>query len=285
MPGALAPVYHTCATARRTLVNLPALHHLREGSFPQRRTPCSPCPRLHVPFASASGPGSGRDDEDRSSTTASTSGRAGGETILTLPTILTLARVAAIPALIAVWYWGSVYSAATCTAVFAVASLTDWLDGYLARKLGAYSAFGAFLDPVADKLMVAAVLILLCTQPIPAGPLAGNAWLIPVMTLAIIGREITMSALREWAATAGPEARQAVAVNSWGKWKTAAQMASLTLLLLCKDGGEGTLVQVAATTGPALLVVASWLTVHSLAIYMRGLWKHFAKPIGSGKPT
>ncbi|EFJ44793.1 hypothetical protein VOLCADRAFT_44897, partial [Volvox carteri f. nagariensis] len=193
--------------------------------------------------------------------------------VITLPTMLTLGRVAAIPVLIAAWYWNSPYSAAASTTVFALASLTDWLDGYLARKMKAFSPFGAFLDPVADKLMVAAVLVLLCTRPIAVGSLAGNDWLLPVCTLAIIGREITMSALREWAATAGPEARQAVAVNSWGKWKTASQMASLTLLLLCKDGGSGSWLEAAATAGVGLLLVASWLTVQSLAIYMRGLWR------------
>jgi len=138
-------------------------------------------------------------------------------TILTLPTILTLLRVAAIPALIAVWFWSSPQAPAVCTSLFVAASLTDWLDGYLARKMNCASAFGAFLDPVADKLMVAAVLVLLSTQPIAAGPMAGNAWLLPVLTLVIIGREITMSALREWAATLGPSARAAVAVNAWGK--------------------------------------------------------------------
>ncbi|KAG2440371.1 hypothetical protein HXX76_004476 [Chlamydomonas incerta] len=192
--------------------------------------------------------------------------------------MLTLGRVAAIPVLIAAWYWQSPHSAAVTTAVFAAAAVTDWLDGYLARKMNSYSAFGAFLDPVADKLMVAACLILLCTRPLAAGPawLAGNDWLVPVCTLAIIGREITMSALREWAASAGPEARQAVAVNAWGKWKTASQMVSLTLLLLVKDGGSGPAVEAAAVAGAALLLVASWLTVQSLAIYMRGLWRFMA---------
>eukprot|EP00879_Flechtneria_rotunda_P027816 GHRR01029818.1.p1 GENE.GHRR01029818.1~~GHRR01029818.1.p1 ORF type:complete len:325 (+),score=94.82 GHRR01029818.1:358-1332(+) len=168
-----------------------------------------------------------------------TGGAAGSKesTVLTVPTILTLARVAAIPALIAAWFWPDPAATALVTGLFIAASVTDWLDGYLARKLNAYSAFGAFLDPVADKLMVATVLVLLCTQPLTAGPLAGNSWAVPVATLTptvshpvvllsavIIGREITMSALREWAATLGPAARAAVAVNSLGKWKTATQV-------------------------------------------------------------
>ena len=98
--------------------------------------------------------------------------------MLTLPTILTLARVVAIPALVYCWFaqeWTA------CAVLFLGASLTDYLDGYLARKLKASSPFGAFLDPVADKLMVATVLILNGLTPVPAGPLAGNTWLFPVL--------------------------------------------------------------------------------------------------------
>lgn len=192
--------------------------------------------------------------------------------VITLPTMLTLARVAAIPLLVAGWYWPSPWSGMLCTSIFILAALTDWLDGYLARKMNLFSSFGAFLDPVADKLMVAAVLVLLCTQPLPAGPLAGNTWFIPIMTLAIIGREITMSALREWAATLGPEARKALAVNAWGKWKTACQMSSLTLLLTMRGSAAGPLTDLAGTAGPALLAVAAYLTVWSLVLYIRELW-------------
>ncbi|KAI8467877.1 MAG: hypothetical protein J3K34DRAFT_428901 [Monoraphidium minutum] len=204
----------------------------------------------------------------------------GPSTIFTLPTILTLGRVAAVPVLIAAWFWQSPHATATVTWLFLGASLTDWLDGYLARKMNLSSKFGAFLDPVADKLMVAAALILLCTQPIAAGPMAGNAWLVPACTLAIIGREITMSALREWAATLGPDARGAVAVNAWGKWKTAAQMAALTMLLWTRGGAGNAALALgqplqfaAAALGPPLLVVAAYLSAHSLALYLRGLWR------------
>lgn len=196
---------------------------------------------------------------------------------LTIPTILTLGRVAAIPLLIGCWFWQSPIAPGACTAIFIAAAITDWLDGYLARKLNAGSAFGAFLDPVADKLMVATVLVLLSTTPIPVGPLAGNAWLLPVLSLAIIGREITMSALREWAAALGPEARSAVAVSALGKWKTAAQMVSLTLLLAARAGGVSWLVDASGLLGPPLLGVAAYLTVHSLALYMRGLWPFMFK--------
>jgi CDP-diacylglycerol--glycerol-3-phosphate 3-phosphatidyltransferase len=90
----------------------------------------------------------------------------------------------------------------------------------------------------------------------------------------IIGREITMSALREWAATMGPAAKAAVAVNAWGKWKTATQMAALTCLLFTRDGASSQLAVAAAAAGPPLLGIAAYLTAHSLAIYLAGLWKY-----------
>jgi CDP-diacylglycerol--glycerol-3-phosphate 3-phosphatidyltransferase len=194
--------------------------------------------------------------------------------ILTLPTILTLARVAAIPALVVCWFsqeWTA------CAALFIGASLTDYLDGYLARKLNASSAFGAFLDPVADKLMVATVLILNALAPVPAGPLIGNTWLFPVLACIIIGREITMSALREWAAALGPEAHSAVAVSWTGKWKTAAQMVSLTLLLLAKVPGLHGATENLGVAGVVLLGVAALLTVWSLLEYFRALWKFMVR--------
>ncbi|CAN7062730.1 unnamed protein product [Brassica rapa subsp. trilocularis] len=94
-------------------------------------------------------------------------------------------------------WWG----ATATTSIFVAAAVTDWLDGYLARKMKLGSAFGAFLDPVADKLMVAATLILLCTKPIHVSVLGPVPWLLTVPSIAIIGREITMSAVREWAAS------------------------------------------------------------------------------------
>ena len=154
-------------------------------------------------------------------------------TIWTIPTILTLFRVVAIPLLVAAWFssqwmW--------CFSIFVGASVTDFFDGYLARKWECSTPFGAFLDPVADKLMVATILILIGTVPVPAGYFAGNAWLLPAIACVIISREITMSALREWAAALGPEAHAAAAVNKLGKYKTSSQMVSLVLLLGAKTG-------------------------------------------------
>ena len=142
----------------------------------------------------------------------------------------------------------------------------------------ASTPFGAFLDPVADKLVVATVLILMSTLPVPSGPLAGNVWALPLLSCVIIGREITMSALREWAAALGPEAHSAVAVSWMGKWKTAAQMASLTLLLAARVPGVGQAgAEAAGAAGMPLLGLAAALTVASLAQYFAGLWKFMVR--------
>lgn len=139
------------------------------------------------------------------------------------------------------------------TAVFLLGAITDWLDGYLARTLGQTSAFGAFLDPVADKLMVAAALILL-------------VWLARVDALiafVIIGREITISALREWMARVGSV--KSVAVSMVGKVKTATQMTAIPLLLF-----DGQVFGVPARApGIVLMILATVLTVWSMLYYLR----------------
>ncbi|EOY18460.1 CDP-diacylglycerol--glycerol-3-phosphate 3-phosphatidyltransferase isoform 3 [Theobroma cacao] len=121
--------------------------------------------------------------------------------ILTLPTILTLGRVAAVPLLIFTFYVDSWWGRTATTSIFIAAAITDWLDGYIARKMRLHSVFGAFLDPVADKLMVAATLVLLCSRPLNVAVFGQVPWLLIVPSIAIIGREITMSAVREWAAS------------------------------------------------------------------------------------
>uniref|UniRef100_A0A7C9EMW7 CDP-diacylglycerol--glycerol-3-phosphate 1-phosphatidyltransferase n=1 Tax=Opuntia streptacantha TaxID=393608 RepID=A0A7C9EMW7_OPUST len=192
--------------------------------------------------------------------------------LLTLPTILTLARVAAIPVFIGTFYVNTWWGTAVTTSIFVGAAITDWLDGYLARKMGLGTTFGAFLDPVADKLMVAAALVLLCSRPPETAILGDAPWLFPVPAIAIIGREITMSAVREWAASQNTQLLQAVAVNNLGKWKTATQMTALTILLATRDsslGGPGALM----TTGVALLYTSAGLAVWSLVVYMRKIWK------------
>ncbi|KAJ3699467.1 hypothetical protein LUZ61_003172 [Rhynchospora tenuis] len=196
--------------------------------------------------------------------------------LLTLPTVLTIGRVAAVPLLISTFYLEGPWATTATTSIFLLAAITDWLDGYIARKMQMGTAFGAFLDPVADKLMVAATLVLLCTRPFEVPGLGEVPWLLPVPSIAIIGREITMSAVREWAASQDKKLLEAVAVNKLGKWKTATQMTALTILLLSRDPsliGQTTL----AVSGVALLYVSAGLAVWSLVVYMRKIWKVLIK--------
>ncbi|MCK5872275.1 MAG: CDP-diacylglycerol--glycerol-3-phosphate 3-phosphatidyltransferase [Methylococcales bacterium] len=172
----------------------------------------------------------------------------------TIPTYLTLLRIAFIPLLVIVFYlpWQSVNLA--CTGIFILASITDWLDGYLARKMQQETAFGAFLDPVADKLMVAIVLVLLVES--------AHSLYLTIPAAIIIGREITIASLREWMAEIGKSAT--VKVSSLGKWKTTTQMLSITLLLY----GEDFLGLPIVIGGYCLLYVAAILTLWSMMQYL-----------------
>ncbi|XP_066352581.1 cardiolipin synthase (CMP-forming), mitochondrial-like [Miscanthus floridulus] len=196
--------------------------------------------------------------------------------LLTLPTVLTIGRVAAVPLLISTFYMEGPWAATATTGTFLAAAVTDWLDGYIARKMQLGTPFGAFLDPVADKLMVAATLVLLCTKPLETSLLNDGPWLLTVPSIAIIGREITMSAVREWAASQNSKVLEAVAVNNLGKWKTATQMIALTLLLASRDPSlpaQGALV----APGVALLYVSAGLAIWSLVVYMRKIWRILLK--------
>ncbi|CAL6415153.1 CDP-diacylglycerol--glycerol-3-phosphate 3-phosphatidyltransferase [Bathycoccus prasinos] len=198
---------------------------------------------------------------------------------LTIPTMLTLARVAAIPAFAYMYYQTTAWSAPGCCFVFVLAAITDWLDGYLARKWNQSSAFGAFLDPVADKLMVACALVLLCSLE-PKG--VSHPYLVAVPSAIIIGREITMSALREWASAKGGDAHKAVKVNNLGKWKTATQMVAISVLLLVRDGApkaiESFLPKMLASeltnVGVVTLWVSAALAALSLYVYMAPVLKY-----------
>ncbi|RZC76570.1 hypothetical protein C5167_000667 [Papaver somniferum] len=197
-------------------------------------------------------------------------------TILTLPTILTLGRVAAVPLLVSTFYMSGYWATTATTSIFIVAAITDWLDGYIARKMRLGTAFGAFLDPVADKLMVAATLVLLCTGTLEVAVFGEVPWLLPVPSVAIIGREITMSAVREWAASQNSKVGKAVAVNSLGKWKTATQMTALTILLAARDrslAGPGILV----ILGVSLLYISAGLALWSLFVYVKNIWRTLVK--------
>ena len=200
---------------------------------------------------------------------------AGGGPKINLPTALTLVRVAAVPLVTVIFYMQGAWVAPTCCAIFVLAAVTDWLDGYLARKMNLVSSFGAFLDPVADKLMVAAALVLLCTKT--ANGVSALSMAAPATI--IIGREITMSAIREWAAAAGGEAHKAVAVNSFGKWKTATQLVALSVLLGVRDGCEwlglaGASADALVTGGVWCLYASAGLALLSLWIYMAGVVKY-----------
>ena len=196
---------------------------------------------------------------------------------LNIPTALTLIRVAAVPLVTLIFFMRGAWVAPSCCTIFICAAITDWADGFLARKLRLVSSFGAFLDQVADKLMVAAALVLLCVR---APPDVGGAFIAIPATI-IIGREITMSALREWAASAGGDVHDAVAVNSFGKWKTATQLVAISILLGARDGlawlglskDAGMLL---TKTGSCCLWISAGLALLSMGIYMSGILKYMS---------
>ncbi|KAE8702568.1 CDP-diacylglycerol--glycerol-3-phosphate 3-phosphatidyltransferase 2 [Hibiscus syriacus] len=196
--------------------------------------------------------------------------------ILTLPTILTLGRVAAVPVLIFTFSVDSWWGRTATTSLFLAAAITDWLDGYIARKMKLCSALGALLDPVADKLMVAATLVLLCSKPLNVAMFGQAPWLLNVPSIAIIGREITMSAVREWAASQNSKISEAVAVNKLGKWKTATQMAALTILLATRDNSSRES-EILVASGVIFLYLSAGISVMSQAVYLEKMGKVLLK--------
>ncbi|AKG08449.1 CDP-diacylglycerol--glycerol-3-phosphate 3-phosphatidyltransferase [Moraxella bovoculi] len=207
------------------------------------------------------------------------------DTIFNLPNNLTIARIVMIPLFIAIAYWppalgisvpaipnnaiarlgmleysDSMLRHFLLTFLFILAATTDWLDGYLARKMNITSAFGRFLDPVADKLMVAAALIIL-VQWHPNIVMA-------TCGIVIISREIAVSALREWMAELG--ARTSVAVSYVGKLKTTFQMIAISVLLLNWQSLE--------ILGYILMIIAVVLTLWSMMIYLKAAWPYLKKP-------
>jgi len=178
---------------------------------------------------------------------------------LTIPTIMTWTRIVAIPLIVGVFYLPeSVASVSSknliATVMFILFAATDWLDGFLARKLNQTSAFGAFLDPVADKFLVCASLLVLVDL----------SRVHVLLALVIIGREIAISSLREWMAQIG--ASRSVAVHMLGKLKTATQMTAIPFLLY-----DGALFGVIDTRiwGTALIIVAAVLTIWSMVYYLQ----------------
>lgn len=161
-----------------------------------------------------------------------------------------------IPVFVAIFYLPFNWSYWVSASIFALAAATDWLDGYLARKLDQSTPFGAFLDPVADKLMVAVALAVLIEEH--------SAILLTIPATVIIGREIVISALREWMAEIG--SRASVAVSYIGKVKTTAQMAAIVGLLAFPPG------VVQADIALGLLYIAAALTLWSMGLYLKAAW-------------
>ena len=186
---------------------------------------------------------------------------------MNIPNLITVLRVLLIPVFILLFYLPFAWSYFAASAVFALASITDWLDGYLARRWQQSTPFGAFLDPVADKLMVAVALVLLVAEH--------THLLVTLAAVVIIGREIVISALREWMAELG--ARAQVAVSNIGKWKTAAQMAALIVLL-----ANPPLLNAWVVLGYILLLIAAVLTLWSMVKYLMAAWPHL-KPTPENK--
>lgn len=192
--------------------------------------------------------------------------------ITSLPNILTLLRIVVIPVLVIVYYLPFAFAHIAAALIFALACFTDWLDGYLARYLQQTTALGAFLDPVADKLMVSIVLVLLVAEPtfqfvtIGASVISLPAAVVTIPAAIIVSRELIVSALREWMAELGN--RQSVAVSTLGKIKTAIQMLALIVLLYCDRGAQAVFV----FSGLFLLYIAAILTVWSMLLYLRAAW-------------
>ena len=177
---------------------------------------------------------------------------------LNLANILTLLRIAAIPVVVVCFYSPIEYARPLAAILFGLAAVTDIIDGWVARKFGQTSRFGEFLDPVADKLMVAIVLVMLVQ--------AESNWFEDIIAMIIIGREITISALREWMATIGERAN--VKVDITGKIKTALQMFGIGFMVYQNDF----LGIPIYTIGFVLLVLAAIMTIWSMIVYLRAAW-------------
>ena len=185
---------------------------------------------------------------------------------MTLANIATLVRIFFIPVLVVVFYLPIKAAAILSAVIFILAALTDWLDGYLARVLNQTSAFGAFFDPVADKLLVSTALILLVSDR--------NLPYLSLAAFVIVGREILVSALREWMSELGK--RRSIAVSYVGKVKTVIQMIAIVVLLVCRSGYPKSLL----VLGYILLYIAVILTLWSMYSYLKLAW-----PELNQKPT
>jgi len=182
---------------------------------------------------------------------------------MNIPNMLTLARIVFIPLLVVLFYLPYGWSLPVTAALFGAAAVTDWLDGYLARRWNQSTPFGAFLDPVADKVMVAVALALLVERY--------EVFWLTLPALVIIGREIVISALREWMAEIGQ--RKRVAVSWIGKSKTTLQMVALLLLLGFPPASH------IAGLGVVLLYAAAALTLWSMIQYLKAAWPELTRSL------
>jgi CDP-diacylglycerol--glycerol-3-phosphate 3-phosphatidyltransferase len=189
---------------------------------------------------------------------------------LTTPTLLTLLRIALVPVLVLVFYLPYGWSNMACVVVFVTAAITDIADGYIARKTGQTSRFGAFLDPVADKIMVTTALVLLVQRQ------ETREAFFAIAAAIIVGREITISALREWMSEIGESALVSV---SWvGKTKTVFQMTAIGFLLYHENMGFIPI----AFIGELLLYTAAALTLWSMWTYLKSAWPAISRNSNQG---
>ena len=177
---------------------------------------------------------------------------------MNLPNIITVCRVSLIPLFAGIYLLPGSWTYLASAIIFGLVALTDWLDGYLARKLNESTPFGAFLDPVADKLIVVSALVILIAQH-------ASVWL-TIPGLVIVGREIVISALREWMAEMNRS--MAVSVSYVGKVKTTIQMIAIALLLAIPPQSESWILGVSY----GLLYIAATMTLWSMTIYLRAAW-------------
>ncbi len=178
---------------------------------------------------------------------------------MNIPNSLTWLRIALIPILVVMFYLPMRWAHIVTAAIFLIASITDWLDGFLARHLHQTSRLGAFLDPVADKLIIVTALLLIVAE--------SNFPFLAIPTAVIVGREIVISALREWMAEVGK--RTSVAVSFIGKVKTFIQMLAIFLLLLGRPDSGYPMIGLA---GYIMLYIATALTLWSMCYYLKSAW-------------
>lgn len=191
---------------------------------------------------------------------------------MNLPNILTLVRIFVIPIFVVIFYLPFWWAHLVASIIFACACMTDWLDGYLARSMQLATRLGAFLDPVADKLMVSIALVMIVGESqfqfvsVPAAVVTIPAAMLAIPAAVIVSREIVVSALREWMAEIGK--RTSVAVSWFGKVKTVVQMLALIVLLYCGPATNALII----FTGYLLLYIAAVLTIWSMVIYLKAAW-------------